>query len=240
MKTIVWAFVAALLATPVAAQQPGGPGRGPDGRQDGPMGGPGMQGPAGIERIIDLAIERRDSLKLSNDQVTKLRDFKADLGKRREDLRAQLDEARQDANGDRQAMRERMQGLRQKVQAGREEERKRFEGILSEEQRGRLQALAPRGRGGRGGQPGRGDRAGAGARRGAMAPDGPAFGPPGGMRFRGGPAGPRFGQGFVPGWGRMGAGAADMAYWRGWRDAMRAARRSFGPGARLDRFRDAR
>lgn len=160
MKTIAWTLAAVLLtAAPAAGQRPG-PG-GPGGRGQG--GGPGMPvGQAGIERIVDLALERLDSLALSAEQVNKLEDLSADLGKSREQ----------------------MQELHEKMLSTREDERAKLEEILSEPQRARLQELTrrvglrgPRGQGGDPagpGGPGRGGRGAGGRRDAAM---GPGFGP---------------------------------------------------------------
>jgi hypothetical protein len=185
----------------------------------------------GIERVVDLALERRDSLRLSADQVKKLQDFKTDLGKQRDELREQMDKARKDSNGDRDKMREEMQDFREKMQKSRDDQRKKFEGILSDAQRKQLQAMMPRDGGRQGGRRRQAGRAG--FQRGAMrAPGAPGFGPGArgfgrGQAFQGAPGlgargfgGPGFaGPGMAPG-----AGNPMAAYRQGWLDAMRALR----------------
>src|SRR5688572_12396587 len=112
MKTIAWTLALALLVSaPATAQRPGGPG----GRAPGDR--PGMmRGPAGVERAVELALERRDSLGLSADQVQRREAFKGELERSRTELREEMERAREQSD-DRAEVRERME---ERMRAARE------------------------------------------------------------------------------------------------------------------------
>jgi hypothetical protein len=177
MKMTMGTVLAALLlALPVAAQRPGpgspgGPGRGQV---------RGVGGTPPIERAIGLALERRDSLRLSGEQVQQLEALRTDTQEENTDLRDQMQELREGQQG-------------------------RLDDILSQEQRDRLGELMrhsrsrhpdDRGRGARG----RGFRSGAG-RFGGSGPEMRAYlqglrdGLRAGARFRGGRGRAAFGPG---------------------------------------------
>ena len=135
MKTMAWTLIAAvLIAAPAAAQRPDamGPGR--------TLGGPAM-GEAPITWMVELALERRNSLGLVDEQVRSLEAMKTDLGQVNAQLREDMAALREDAAGDRGVMRDRMQAFRENVRDARVAQRERFDDILSEQQRDRLAAM---------------------------------------------------------------------------------------------------
>ena len=202
MNTTVGTLLAALLvAVPTAAQRPG-PGAPP----------------------IERALERRDSLGLSGEQVQQLEALRTEMREENTALRDQMRELRDDTLGDRGAVRDRMAEFRTQARELREGQRGRFDDILSQEQRDRLGELMrrsgarrPDGRGQRGAR-GRGFRPGAG----------PGLGGTGGGRPMVGAVGRRF----------QGGGPEMRAYLQGLRDGLRAGaqfrgrrgRPTFGPG----------
>ena len=166
--TTVWVAAAVLaFAAPVAGQRPdggraGGPGvdrpgvehAGPRGRMHGGRMGRmderGRPGPGGMDRLIGAALEQRDSLALTPDQVGALEALRTDLSRRNGELREQMEAARAEAGDDRETMRERMQGFMETVRTEREAFRSRFDEILTEPQRERLPELLRGRRGGPG------------------------------------------------------------------------------------------
>ena len=217
MGTVVAAL---LLAVPAAAQRPG-PGS-PDG--PGRARGRDVGGAPPLERSVGLALEGRDSLGLSGEQVQQLEALRTEIRDETTALRDQMRELREEALGDRGAVRERMAEFQERARELREGQRGRFDDILSQEQRDRLGELMrrsgprrPDGRG-RGGARGRGFRPGAG----------PDPGGTGGGRPLLGAVGRRFG----------GGGSEMRAYLQGLRDGLSAGARfrgrrgrpTFGPG----------
>lgn len=202
MKMTMGAVLAALLlALPIAAQRPGpgspgGPGRGQV---------RGVGGAQPIGRAIGIALERRDLLRLSGEQVQQLQALRTDMQEESVDLRDQMQELREEAVRDRGTVRERMEDFRAKARELREGQQGRFDDILSQDQRDRLGELMwssrpprldDRGRGARG----RGFRSGAG-RFGGGGPEMRAYlqglrdGLRAGARFRGGGGRAAFGPG---------------------------------------------
>ena len=143
MKMMMGPLLAALLlALPVAAQRPG-PGS-PGGPARGQVRGVGGAPP--IERAIGIALERRDSLRLSGEQVQQLEALRTDIQEENADLRDQMQELREEAVGDRGALRERMEDFRAKVRELGEGQQGRLDDILSQDQRDRLGELMRRSR----------------------------------------------------------------------------------------------
>ena len=182
-----------------------------------------MGGAPRIERAIGLALERRDSLRLSGDQVQQLEALRTDMREENTDLRDQMQELREEALGDRGAVRDRMAEFQAKARELREGQQGRFDDILSQEQRDRLGELMRRS------GPRRPDGRGRGARGGGFRPGSePGPGGTGGGRPMVGAFGPRFG----------GGGPEMRAYLQGLRDGLRAGvrfrggrgRATFGPG----------
>jgi hypothetical protein len=203
-KTVVFGLMVAALtiAGPLAAQRPGRPGMGP-----GMSGVPGRGEGPGLERLIALALERRDSLGISSEQVAGLEALRAEVERSNATIRDQMEAARADSVGDRRATMERMRGLVESTRAERQAQRERFEQLLSQDQRERLRPLLRRERAGR--------------------PDGLRRTVRGPGR-RGGAIGARgFGRGFAPG------GPVARAYREGLRDGFRAGARGRRPGGLL-------
>ena len=217
MGTVVAAL---LLVAPAAAQRPGS--GAPD--EPGRVRGQDLGGAPPIERSLGIALERRDSLGLSGEQVQQLEALRTEIREENSDLRDQMRELRDGALGDRGAVRDRMVEFREQARELREGRQGRFDDILSQEQRDRLGELMRRSRPrhpdgrGRGGARGRGFRSGVG----------PGPGGTGGGRPMVGAFGRRFG----------GGGPEMRAYLEGLRDGLRAGARfrsrrgrpTFGPG----------
>jgi hypothetical protein len=156
-------LAALLLALPVAAQRPWArlarwTGKGP---------GAGRGRRASDREGDRYRLERRDSLRLSGEQVQQLEALRTDMQEGNADLRDQMQELREEAVRDRGAVRERMEDFRAKARELREGQQGRLDDILSQDQRDRLGELMwrsrpprpdDRGRGARG----RGFRSGAG------------------------------------------------------------------------------
>lgn len=163
MKMTVGAVLAALLlALPIAAQRPGpgspgGPGRGQ---------ARGVGGAPPIDRAIGIALERRDLLRLSGEQVQQLEALRTDIQEENADLRDQMQELREEVVRDRGTVRERMEDFRAKARELREGQQGRLEDILSQDQRDRIGELMWRSRPARPDDRGRGVR-GRGFRSGA-------------------------------------------------------------------------
>jgi hypothetical protein len=206
-KRFVFGMMMAALwvAGPLAAQRPGRPGMGP-GMNAVPARG---EGP-GLERLITLALERRDSLGITSEQVAGLEALRAEVERGNTALRERMEAARGDSAGDRRAARERMRGVVESTRAEREAQRERFEQLLSQEQRDLLRPML---RGGRAGPDGLRRPARGAGRRGAA------------IGARG--FGPGFGPGLTPG------GPVARAYREGLRDGLRAGARGGQPGPRL-------
>ena len=193
MGTLV---VALLLAAPAAAQRPGPGSPGEPGR----FRGRDLDGEPPIERSVGLALERRDSLQLTDEQVQQLEALRTEMRDRSTDLRDQMRDLRENAGGDRGAVRDRMEEFRAQALELREGQRGRFEDILSQEQRDQLGELMQRSRSRRPEARGRGARD-QGVRRGAGGPQIRAYlqglrdGLQAGARFGGGRGRPSFGPG---------------------------------------------
>lgn len=199
------AMTALALASPLSAQRPGParPGIGPG--PSSPLGERGM-GPR-LERVIVLALERRDTLELSTDQIRALEELRSELDQSEADLREQAEMLREEAGADGEEIRERMRELMESVREAREAQRERYEQILTRDQQDRLAPLIRRQL--------RGQRAGRGP-----------------QRFRDRPRGPAGRRGLGMGLDRFGGGfeAAQIAqaYLQGWRDGVRVGARRAG------------
>ncbi len=198
-------MTALAMAAPLSAQRPGparpGAGLGPGSS----LGGRGM-GPR-LERVIALALERRDTLELSTDQIRELEELRSEIDRSEADLREQAELLREEAGDDREQIRERMRELMESGREAREAQRERYEQVLTRDQRDRLAPLIRRRL--------RGQRAG-----------------PGPQRFRDGPRGPAGRRGAGIGRDRFGGGfgpaSMAQAYLQGWRDGVRAGARRGG------------
>jgi hypothetical protein len=160
-----------------------------------------------LQRLIGLALERRDSLGLSAEQVEGLEALSADVERSGARIREQVDQARADTTGDRRAQMERVRAVLESMRGERQAQRERFEQLLTQEQRDGLRPLL------------RGQR--------ANRPDGLRR-PPRGPGRRGAAIGMRgLGRGPVLG------GPLARAYREGLRDGVRAGARFGGPGPRF-------
>ena len=146
-STKVWVIVALLASvSPLAAQRPRAerPGAGRDGMDRmGPMGRMGLRGMGearSLERVIGIALERRDSLGLSAEQMDGLEALRADVEQRNAELRQQMEQVHEETASKRAEVRERMRGLMETVRTERRAFRARFDEILTDEQR---EGLAP-------------------------------------------------------------------------------------------------
>jgi hypothetical protein len=197
--TFLLLLAALALVGPLSAQRPG-PGMGL---------GPGRGGQR-LERLIGLALERRDSLALSADQVEGLEALRSEIEQSDAALRAQMEQARADTTVERSELRERMRTMMEQARAERSAQSERFEQLLTQEQRERLRPLL---RGPRSGRPD-------GFRRGPRGPGGPG---PAAIGARG--RGPGFGA----------PGPVAQAYREGVRDGLHprvgGRRTGSGPGS---------
>ena len=135
-------LAALLLAAPAAAQRPG------PGSQDGPgrFRGQDRGGALPIERSVGIALERRDSLGLSSEQIEQLEALEAEIREGIAGRRERMQELREGARGDRAAARERMADFREEEGELREVQRGRLDDVLSQEQSDRLGELMRRSR----------------------------------------------------------------------------------------------
>jgi len=186
--TFLTLLTALAVASPLSGQRPG-PGRPGTGM------GPGRGGP-GLERLIGLALERRDSLALTADQVDGLAALRAEVERTEAAVRDQMEQARADTTVERSELRERMRTVMEQTGAERAAQRERFDQLLTQEQRERLRPLL---RGSRSGRPD-------GFRRGPRGPGRRGAGAIGARGF-----GPRFGA----------PGLVARAYREGVRDGLR-------------------
>lgn len=161
-----------VAAAPLVAQQ--GPGaRGPQGRGMGPMG-------PGVERNIEVALSRAETLGLGEARVQELRAMQEELARVREGLGKDVEAFRQETRRQdrdlREARRAQAQSLREKRQEALQPFQQRYEGLLTEAQRTQIRQWARDDGARRGGgsmAPGRSTMQRGG--RGSMAPGRPAM-----------------------------------------------------------------
>ena len=136
-----WMVAGMMVAAPLMAQQDPGVRGGPQGRGMGPM-------EPGVERNIELALSRAETLGLDEGRVQELRAMQQELARVREgmgrDVEAFRQEARQQDRELREARRARAQALRDQRQEAIRPFRERYEELLTEAQRTQVRQWARR------------------------------------------------------------------------------------------------
>jgi hypothetical protein len=136
-RRVVLVMAALTAASPAAAQRPGrgGPGTGPGT-------GPGRLGDTPpLERLIGLALERRDSLALTAEQVRGLESLRAEVEQSGARIREQMEALRADTAGERRARAEALRPVMEAARTERQAQRARWEELLTQDQRDRLRPL---------------------------------------------------------------------------------------------------